>query len=540
MKKKILGAAITAVLMAGNAHAVLPTIASDTTVIYLSGASASLDYVNKLLTSSAVPTADRFCDTNQEVWRFNDTIDGKTQNAFYCTKAGTNPSLAGAKSHLLIYKRSEGGSAMGVTPLISNATVNFLNITGNATCAQTTAAVAANPLATPPVAAVVGAAACTYDTFGTVATQFTAAIPDFGMSDVDPIQFRGNNVPAGYSPVTADDLNALTVKGASAVVFGEPVTLQLFQALQAAQISTGQLPGTCTVGLKTEACLPNLTSAQIASIHSGSWTSWNSIKVGTTGLGLYDWTVANAATYKPATADVHVCRRVDGSGTQAQHGIVFLNSPCAEASSSTAPAHDQGSSEGDGFAMVHELETSGGVSDCLDTLNTATQKSASAFTNYWKTGSTGDANGAAVTGGARWAVGIQSLEKSSANFEFVKVDGVAPTLANVVNGTYHDWVENTFQYNVTHYAGLTTDKKAVVDGIIAKAALPEVMAALNTGFVHTAGNGAYLAVPSLFAPEANGAYNSARPVNPYSRATPSAAIENCRVPTIWNSGAARM
>ena len=520
MKKRLLGAVVTAVLMAGNAHATLPVISSDTTVIYLSGASASLDYINKLITSSAAPAADRFCDSTKEVWRYNDTIDGKTQNAFYCTKASTNAGLTAAKSHLLIYKRSEGGSALGVSPLIHNEAVAFLNITSPGTCVQGTAAVAGSTI---------GAANCTYDTGNTIPTQYTSAIPDFGMSDVDPGQFRGNNVPAGFSAITADDLGALTVKGASAVVFGEPVTLQLFKALQAAQIATGQIPASagCTVGLKTEACLPNLTSSQIASIHSGSWTSWNSLIVGSTGKGLYDWTVANAPTLAAKVSDVHICRRTDGSGTQAQHGIVFLNSPCADASSATVPAHDQGSAEGDGFTMVHELETSGGVSDCLNTLDTATQKAGSAFTNGW-------------TDGVRWAVGIQSLEKNGNNFEFVKVDGVAPTLANVVNGSYHDWVENTFQYNNTHFAGLTADKKAVVNSVIAKAALPEVMAALNTGFTHGFGNGAYLAVPSLFAPEANGAFNTARPVNTYSRATISQSVENCRVPTIYNGLPAKL
>jgi len=319
----------------------------------------------------------------------------------------------------------------------------------------------------------------------------------------------------------------LTVSGASAVTFGEPVTLQLFKALQAAQKATGQIPATCAIGDKTEACLPNLNSAQIASIHSGSWTSWNSLKVGNTGLGLYDWVSANAAAYLPAVSDVHVCRRTNGSGTQAQHGVVFLNSPCSEASLATPAAHDLGGNEGDGFTMVHEMAESGGVTNCLHELDTATD-AANAFNNSaWKSG-------------VRWAVGIQSLEKSDANFEFVKIDGVAPTLAHVVDGSYHDWVENTFQYNTAYYTGRPADVRSLITAVIQKAALPEVMASLNNSFVHGFGTGAYLAVPSLFTPEANGAFNSARPVNPYSRATASAAVDNCRVPTIYNNGDAKL
>jgi hypothetical protein len=520
MKKQLLAAAITAAVMAGNAQAALPVIASDTTVVYLSGASASLDYINKLITSSAAPAVDRFCDSTQEIWRFNDQIDGKSQNAFYCTTAQTNTSLKNkVKSHLLIYKRSEGGSAMGVSPLVINQPISFLNITSNPTCTVATQAVAGTT---------VGAATCTYDKTLATASQFTLKTPDFGMSDLEPGKFTGENTPDGFSAITADDVATLTIAGASAVTFGEPVTLQLFKALQAAQKATGQIPASCAIGDKTEACLPNLTSAQIASIHTGSWTSWNSLKVGNTGLGLYDWVSANASAYLPAVSDVHVCRRTNGSGTQAQHGVVFLNSPCSEASAATQPAHDLGGNEGDGFTMVHEMAESGGVTNCLHELDTATD-AANAFNNSaWKSG-------------VRWAVGIQSLEKTDANFEFVKVDGVAPTLAHVVDGSYHDWVENTFQYNTSYYNGRTPDVKALITAVIQKAALPEVIATLNNGFVHGFGTGAYLAVPSLFAPEANGAFNSARPVNPYSRATVSVpVVDNCRVPTIWNGGDAKL
>lgn len=529
MKKQLLGAAVTAVLMAGNAQAALPTFAADTTVVYLSGASASLDYIKNLITNSNVPAADRICDSSQEIWTFNDLADnGKTQAAFYCAKASTNTKLANAGSHLLIYKRSEGGSAMGVNPLVANESMTFLNVTSNPTCAQVGTTTTAK---------------CEYDS--TLATKSTTAIADFGMSDVDPIQFTGENTPDGFAAITSADLDALTVKGASVVAFGEPVTLQLYKALQAAQLATGQIPATtkavlahdsvavgdtvtCAVGnVKDEGCMPNLTSAQIATIHSGGWSNWNSLKVGSTGLGLSDWISANNPSLSPAASDIHVCRRVNGSGTQAQHNLVFLNYPCAAASSATLAAHDLGTAEGDGFPLVHEMSTSGGVSECLDELNTGTT-TGTVFDN------------SSFVGGVRWAVGIQSMEKKSANFEFVKVDGVAPTLAHIVDGSYKDWVENTFQYNTTRYGSLSAAKKAVVDAVIFSAGLPEVMSSLNGGFTHGFGNGSFLAVPSLFTPEANGAFNSGRPVSPYSRATANAAVENCRVPTIYNGGDSKL
>lgn len=526
MKKLVLGAAITAALFGGAAHAAVPVIdPATTTVMYLSGASASLDYINNLITGSAAPAADRFCATTAEVWRFNDNGDGKTQNAFYCTKNASNTALSSAKSHILIYKRSEGGSDLGVAPVIANTAIPFLNVAA-ANCAQTTA---------PVIGTSAGAAKCTYDATTTNATQYTLAIPDLGMSDVDPGQFRGNNVTAGFAPVSATDLAAIKVSAVSAVVFGEPVTLQLYKALQTAQKATGKIPSTCAVGDRTESCMPSLNSAEIASLHTGNWIDWNGLKVtvGATTSGLYDYISANAPTLLPAANVVHVCRRVDGSGTQAQHGIVFLNAPCSSAADATNPAHDLGTLETDPYTQVHEMSTSGGVSDCLKSLDTGVQITASSFDET------------AFAGGSRWAVGLQSLEKGNAsNYEFVKIDGVAPTLAHVADGTYHDWVENTFQYNKAHYAGLVADKKALVDTVIAKAALPEVMAALNnpsnpaSGFIHAFGNGAYLAVPSLFPADANGKYVSTAPVNPYSRAVFGTPVDNCRVPTIWNNGVA--
>jgi hypothetical protein len=49
-----------------------------------------------------------------------------------------------------------------------------------------------------------------------------------------------------------------------------------------------------------------------------------------------------------------------------------------------------------------------------------------------------------------------------------------------------------------------------------------------------------MAVPSSFTPEANGAFLASRPVNPYSHATSTADTNNCRVPTIYNFGDAKL
>lgn len=535
MKKLVLGVAISAALTSGAQAAInvdannLPIIdPAQTNTVYLSGASAAVNFIEKLITDSTVPAVDKVCDSSKKVWKYKDSLTGSDQNAYLCEKAATNSGLPTNKPNILVYKRSAGGSAFGVSPLIAeangdaaNASIEFLKI--SSACTQDVA----------PVAGVtMGVITCPYDLADP--TKYVKHIADFGISDVDPGQFTGNNTPAGYVDVTADDVAKLTIKSASALTFGVPVTKKLYFALQAAQISTGAIPATCTVGSETEACMPSLSSAQVAAIHAGNWADWNQIKVGSTGL--YDWVSTNAAAYLPGASNLHTCRRENGSGTQAQSNIKFLHDPCTAAAGATPPAGDAvalGFAEGDGYPMIHENNTSGSVGNCLDELEDGTN-AANGFDNTW---------------GVRWAVGIQSLEKKTAaasKFRFVKLDGVAPTLANVVSGKYRDWAENSFQYWTNHVfsanATENTALKKLTDAVIKSAGAPEVMAALNAGFTHTftAEKGAYLAVPTNFTPEANGAFLSSRPVNPYSHATSSNAVNNCRVPTLYNNGDAKL
>jgi len=538
MKKLVLGAAIAVALSGTAAHAAITVDANgvpvinpaDTNILYLSGASAAEKFIEKVITDVSVPAVDKICDSSKKIYKFQDTA-ATSQYAYLCERATTNPSVPSNKANILIYKRSAGGSAFGVSPIVAEAngntaaaTIEFLKI--SSACTVTTAA----------GAGALTKISCAYDPAD--ATKFVNHIPDFGISDVDPGQFTGNNAPinpdtnAPYDSVTSADVAKLTVKSASALTFGVPVTKNLYFALQAAQKSTGAIPASCVVGDETEACMPNLTSAQVASIHAGAIVDWNQLKVGT--VGLYDWvnTPANGASaYAPGAPYLHTCRRENGSGTQAQSNIKFLADPCAGAAALTAASDAvvQGFAEGDGLAMVHENNSSGNVDLCLNELQDGTN-AANSFDNTY---------------GVRWAVGIQSLEKSTAaatKYRFVKLDGVAPTLVNVVKGKYRDWAENTFQYGNTHvFSSNSTENtalKALTNAIIKSSGAPEVMAALNNGFTHTftTAKGAYLAVPTNYDPQPNGAFLSTRPVSPFSHATAAVPANNCRVPSIYNNG----
>lgn len=524
MKKLVLTAVASTAMFTGAANAALtldgngiPVIDTATTeIVYLSGASAPRGFIENLITNPSVPAANRICDPNTPVWKFQDNGNGKSQNAYMCEMDSGNAALApiinSGKPNLLVYKRSAGGSAQGVSPLINqdpadvaSDVIEFLDIETGCT------------LDTAAAVGTLGKVVCS-------GTKF--AVPDFGVSDVDPIQFRAQNTPAGFAPISADDLSKLTVKGSVALTFGIPVTTDFRNALQEAQFGVAD---PC-VGDDTEACMPSLSRNQIASIYSGKISSWKKLMVG--GVNVFDNASAVFKGVGPTADRVHICRRVEGSGTQAQHGINFLNTPCA--SSAAVPATETGALiEFAPVTQVHEMSGSGDVTDCLDALDTGVLGVT--------TGEMGDGSFFDNTYGKRWAVGIQSLEKSSANFRFIKVDGVAPTLANVAAGKYMDFAELTFQYNTARMNdGSRVNTKTIADALIASAGEPTVVGEINKKFVHgfhALQEVGFLANPNDFAAKADGTVDIAKPVNPYTHANGALPVDNCRIPMI-KSGAA--
>ena len=529
-KKPALSAAVAAAALSTQVQAAigvdangLPIIdESSTYIVYLSGASAARSFVEELITNPNVPAADAICDTSATTYKYKDSGNGKNQNAYLCVlnKAG-NPALAGlSKDNLLLYKRSEGGSAQGVSPLIAAAkgdpagAIEYLKIDASG-CALSKV----DPVQTEVT--------CDYDLGDP--SKYVVVESDFGISDVDPGQFRGVNTPAGFSDVSADDVALLDVFPTAGLTFGIPVTTKLRDALQEAQFDSSSVCNPTNAGYttlahdkdgdgnldtihgETEACMPNFNSHQIASIYSGQWSSWDSLKVNGATLASQVTIAGNV----PPNREVHVCRRVNGSGTQAQHNNKFLRYPCADAALTPASAQPIEFLPG---PTVAANSSSGDLTDCLN-----------------------DRDNGTGSYGVRWAVGIQSLEKNpdlGDDFRFVKVDGVAPTLQNTIEGRYKDWVELTFQYvsDRTWDAG----EQTIADEVIKQAGNPVVLAALNAEFVHGFGASGFHAVPFAHSPEPNGAFNPDRPVSPYSHATTALPVDNCRVPVVYDGGDAQL
>jgi len=511
---KKLTVAVSAALISSSAFALSPTTVPDLE-IFMSGASAQDKAIAGLF--SDLCTANSL-DTYKDLR--TDGKRGKSHTAFFCTLDNTKLSASAQAAmtltnpKVLFHKRSAGGSAQGVNPVLDLQAIDAMVI-NNGNCTQIAGTTDWN---------------CSIANPGDT----VSVISDAGVSDVNPEMFIKDNTPAGSAPVDGAKVAAnLEVRGAAALVFGVPVTTTLRDALQVAQF--GEASDCVTdkfdpalnnraAAAESERCMPTLSKQQVATIMTGSVREWNSFKFN--GVGLTDLirssTNSAISNLAPAFSDgtpfdaVHVCRRVNGSGTQAQMSAKFLHYPC------TAGADAPEATGNLDLGPVVVLNSgSGDVTNCLNAYNDGiiidTQNE---FADKM------------------WAVGVQSTEKNANladNFRFIKIDGVAPTLENAVKGTYFDVVEQTFQWRkgVAANLPLEGDKLTIVSEIATNASSPVELATnsgLNPKFNHTWGQAGYLALstnghtPSI-------PFVATNPVTPYTHVR-GATLDNCVVPRV--------
>ena len=487
--------AVSAALVSSSAYALNPSDVGPSTVeIFMSGASAQDKGIAALFSQLCVDADNNNVADDLHVYKdiISATSPGKAHTAYFCTVDSTQVTGLSADVPVLFHKRSAGGSAQGVNPVIDEVAIEAMNINGS-NCSLVSGD------------ATSGEYHCTIaDSDDTV-----MVVSDAGVSDVNPEMFVGGNTPAGNDPVNATEVsNKMVVRGAASLVFGIPVSTGLRNALQESQVADGSLPAGCDTGAstpgatrETEACMPNISKQLVASVMQGKINNWSEVR-NSAGTPL-------SAFGTPANTIVRVCRRVNGSGTQAQMGAKFMNYPCTPGALAPLNARPSffGSSE------VVENSGSGDMSTCLNNFEAS----------------------------SLWAVGIQSTEKNADladDYRFVKIDGYAPTLQNAATGHYMDAVENTFQWRIPAFNGPTGDKLAVIETIASNASQPGIVATLNTSFVHEWGQGGYMAL----------AANGHAPSFPFSVASPvttlshfdGGTLDNCRVPTtVTGSGIAQ-
>ncbi|QSA97268.1 hypothetical protein [Methylococcus sp. EFPC2] len=422
MKKfnSILSASVLAVLSAGAHAAYDPSSTAFDLIVRVSGASA-VD--NALFDRVDLDLCQANANKSYVLQSGNSTASLGNYWGIACDAT----AASGVTGKVLFLKRSAGGSGVGVAPVNNSTPIQFVD---RASCTDADA----NGVYTCP-------------------TLTVGDVPNGGVSDVAPVAFEAAINGGNGANLTGN----LTAKEFAAQVFGIVVNTSFRNALQAAQFGSAH----ACVGSETEACMPSLSKQEINSIFSAgtTLTSWGSFRVNRDGLA---GTNGESLTASPSTAayrtapfdtKLHICRRVVGSGTQAQFNANFLDNPSKGGSALTP--YSQGDTNFLTGPIVWNGSGSGDVETCLEAYDSGTTKTITSAT-----GSTQINPASGETGPTKaWAIGIQGTEKNNTlakAYRFIKIDGVAPTLQNVWNGKYFDFAESSFQVRTGDTSGEAT------------------------------------------------------------------------------------
>lgn len=503
--------AVAAIGFGAQAASALPLSDYDANVIniYFGGATAT----DNVLENVALAVDGGYCAPN--------TIDVyRTTNnrVVFCRVTGDQvPGFPAAPNGLKVafHKESRGGSSNGVNPLIAVANGNAHSLRW-LDLAQLLATQGSNPTSCPGVVQAGTASLRQFtlhnncselltvaDTAGSAGTAGRYDV-NGGISDTEPAL----SFPAP-SPTNIAKLSSV---GGLGIVFGVPVTTNLYRALQVAQ---GLNTGACATTPDSASCVPSLTRSQVRGLYTASIIDWDSL---TNGSGTPLSQIAGVTA--PNTTDVFICRRVATSGTQASFESYFLNERCA-AGSATFAAPDDGSGPADTVwvpanpnnGFVNAGPSSGNVRSCLATYGNATNN--------------------------RWALGVLSTEVSAGNltdgnFRMVKIDGAPPSLEATANGDYDFFTENTLNRVAAGNPGFiaASDSRAVLLAYIENnIGRPALIADLNSPFQNRPwGDGGVLAIPGgAIVANASPTTTAELRTNPVN--TQSRFGNNCATPT---------
>src|SRR5882672_3024232 len=510
MKYKLVAAAVM-LAAGGAANAVDNTHYAGAIKVYYGGATATDNVLENIWEAKVKGickpgTIDVYRATNERVVLCNVT---STQVAGFPTDALGGQDVA-------FHKESQGGSANGALPLIALAkgqanTLRWLDIS-QLNAADITACGSTAVAATTSLNG--------YQDHATCPLRLTplSVSPNAGIADVEPTILAP-------PPSKADVTTFLNVKSGIQIIFGVPATTALYRALQQAQGITNGADGSlgipaCQAAPDLPSCVPTLTRGQIRALYSQQidWskiTDKNGAAIATSPLV--------STSFRPAAGfeNVYVCRRVDSSGTEASFESFWLHQRC-EAGTPSMALPDDNSTVNDttnqppsaatilAGSLTNAAVSSGNLRTCLDI-----------FDHNGRTdGSTGD--------GRLWGIGVLSTEVTTANlsaahdgFRFIAVEGVTPTVANVINGDYEFFTDNTLIRVKDGKPGAIAAgdlRRTIINYIEANLALPAVVADLNGTYAGRPwGDGGILSPPGLGAASAAPVSSATAATNPISK-----------------------
>lgn len=428
MKFKVLSV-VCAMAFAGQAFALNPTVTAAipaTNTLFISGSSALQNGIGQIAQSLFVPgTLDVY---------FNGTAAGVASGANYRAYSGTVAAGVGipatlAGQNVVIYETGAGGSINGVNPVALRTAVTSLSLTGCVAATAVTDAITGAPLYSCPN------------------TNLTS-VPDAGISDVEPALFNTVNLPAGAAALNAAQLATLT----STVGIGQVMGV----------IVTSNVPATSPI--------MNLSKGQVAGLMGGTVLDWNQID----------------PTVVAGSKSIVVCRRQAGSGTQAAINASVFGAPCtaspiaASTFANTTAIPGSAVAVAAGSLVVVENSSSGALAACMTAAQNGTPLNQAISLASGAMVAAGTA-GSVVLPAGNYGIGLMGLDrpaKAGELYQFASINGVAPTLANAVDGKYDIIVESTFNRPTAMAAGMKQD---LYNAFVAKAGDPAVLGnALHT------------------------------------------------------------
>jgi hypothetical protein len=366
--------------------------------VYVSGASALSGSINGLLTQNCI-------STTRTTYTYTQIYPGTTSAAAFgtinsCSLISGNDFGLPANTNIVFQKRDAGGSGVGVYPVSNGTPIDFIN-----------------------------PASCTGPASGTgTCTSLFLKAADGGVSDVEPALFAAiQNTPPESSGSAVG--NQATSQPINQTIFGLAVTQNLYAALQAEQ------------GL-TAAQRPNISQAVAGQMLRNDFL---------TDPVAWKLLLPNASA-AAQNSQVTICRRVNGSGTQASANRYFLEYPFNSgseqlpltASDSTVAAHGTAANQ----LFVVENSATADSRNCMTAANTA--------------------------GG--FALGHISLENAeTAAWKFVKVGGQEPSRDEAKAGRYAYFFESTGQI----FNGAPANVKTFLTSFFNGAGLPANLAQLS-------------------------------------------------------------
>jgi hypothetical protein len=212
-RKVTLAAAIAAVLGTGAAYATPPSltdIENSTNNVYIAGSSAAKNAVIGALETNV-------CGGAGNAFIFNSVTNTNFLAVSCVPVAAAGATNAGVYN---FFYRSEGGSVVGVLPIVNSKPINQLNLVAGTIGGCT---------ASPCNITVTGTSAAngTTDTFGPTGTVAKHTV-DIGIADVEPAALIGQNYPTPYSTTVWGPVNqGGLVNLAATQLFGEVYALMV-------------------------------------------------------------------------------------------------------------------------------------------------------------------------------------------------------------------------------------------------------------------------------------------------------------------------